>query len=66
MATEIMPGPDGLLSRKQAAALCGVTPEAINNWVRDGYGPKHDRRKLPVKRHATAGRARRYTSSRAA
>ena len=40
MATEIMPGPDGLLSRKQAAALCGVTPEAINNWVRDGYGPR--------------------------
>ena len=40
MDTEIMPGPDGLLSRKQAAALCGVTPEAINNWVRDGYGPK--------------------------
>ena len=84
MATEIMPGPDGLLSRKQAAALCGVTPEAINNWVRDGYGPKDSKMRLPVKRrdctghprfdpvdvakadHATAGRARRYTSSRAA
>jgi hypothetical protein len=43
----IVPRPDGLITRGQAAALCGVTPEAITNWTR-GYGPKHDRRRLPV------------------
>lgn len=55
MATEIMPRPDGLITRGQAAQLCGVTPEAITNWVRLGYGPKHDRRKLPVKRRDATG-----------
>ena len=50
-----MPRPDGLITRGQAAALCGVTPEAITNWVRLGYGPKDDRRKLPVKRRDGTG-----------
>lgn len=43
----IVPRPDGLITRAQAAALCGVTPEAVTNWTR-GYGPRDDRRKLPV------------------
>lgn len=55
MAGEIMPRADGLITRGQAAALCGVTPEAITNWVRLGYGPKHDRRKLPVARRDATG-----------
>jgi hypothetical protein len=46
----IVPRPDGLITRDQAAELCGVTPEAITNWSRAGYGPKHDRRRLPVAR----------------
>lgn len=49
MAEVITPRADGLITREQAAALCGVTPEAITNWTR-GYGPKDDRRQLPVKR----------------
>jgi hypothetical protein len=47
---EITPRPDGLITRAQAAELCGVTPEAITNWSRLGYGPRADRRYLPVKR----------------
>lgn len=50
MPAEIMPRPDGLIDRGQAAALCGVTPEAITNWTRIGYGPKGAKVKLPVKR----------------
>jgi hypothetical protein len=46
---EIVPRADGLLTREQAARLCDVTPEAITNWVR-GYGPKDNRRRLPVAR----------------
>ena len=46
----VVPRPDGLITREQAASLAGVTPEAITNWARLGYGPKDDRRKLPVKR----------------
>lgn len=75
MTLTIVPRPDGLITRAQAAQLCGVTPEAITNWTR-GYGPKDKRRKLPVAKrenghplydpvevakadHATARRARR-------
>ena len=47
---EITPRADGLITRDQAALLCGVTPEAITNWSRLGYGPKASRRKLPVAR----------------
>lgn len=46
---EICPRPDGLVTREQAARLAGVTPEAITNWTR-GYGPKANRRRLPVAR----------------
>ena len=56
MTAEIMPRADGLITRSQAAQLCGVTPEAITNWVRIGYGPKDDRRWLPVSRRDHAGR----------
>jgi hypothetical protein len=75
----ITPRKDGLITREQAAQLCGVTPEAITNWTR-GYGPRADRRQLPVARresgrplfdpvevakaeHATALRARRRTAA---
>jgi hypothetical protein len=58
MVPEITLGPDGLLSRRQAAQLCGVTPEAINNWVRDGYGPKGKKTKLPVRRRDSTGHPR--------
>lgn len=44
----VQPRPDGLITRAQAALLCGVTPEAITNWQRLGYGPKSDRRFLAV------------------
>ena len=46
----ITPRPDGLITRAQAAELCRVTPEAITNWTRLGYGRKDDRHKLPVAR----------------
>ena len=45
---QIIPRPDGLITREQAAALCGVTPDAISVWASRGYGPKDKRRKLPV------------------
>lgn len=32
-----MPRPDGLLNRDQAAALCGVDPDTISQWVRRGH-----------------------------
>lgn len=46
----IVPRPDGLITRGQAAALCGVGGATITQWATRGYGPKHDRRKLPVAR----------------
>ena len=33
----ITPGPDGNLSRHQAALLCGVSDRAITNWIHRGY-----------------------------
>ena len=39
---------DGLITVEQAAELCGVKPVTIRNWSNRGYGPKEDRRKLPV------------------
>lgn len=44
----IVPRHDGLITRDQAARLCGVTPEAVTNWARVGYGRRQERRKLPV------------------
>jgi DNA-binding transcriptional MerR regulator len=46
----IEPRADGLITRAQAAELCGVTPEAVTNWTRVGYGPKGAKVKLPVAR----------------
>ncbi len=51
MPDMVTPRPDGLVYREQAAALCGVTPAAITNWVREGYGPKGTRVKLRVAGH---------------
>ena len=48
MDTVIVPRPDGLITRDQAADLCGVTPQAITNWASSGYGPRNARRRLPV------------------
>ena len=28
---------DGLVTRAEAALLCGVSPDAITNWVNRGY-----------------------------
>lgn len=39
---------DGLIDVEQAAELCGVRPVTIRAWTQRGYGPKADRRKLPV------------------
>ena len=39
---------DGLIDRETAAELCGVTPGTISQWISRGYGPKHQRRRLPV------------------
>ena len=39
---------DGLITRDMAAELCGVSPDTISQWISRGYGPKGNRRKLPV------------------
>lgn len=43
---------DGLLDREQAAALCGVTPDAVTAWATRGYwteiGGKREHHVLPV------------------
>lgn len=39
---------DGLITRQMAADLCGVDPDTISQWISRGYGPKGNRRKLPV------------------
>ena len=39
---------DGLITRGMAAELCGVDPDTISRWISRGYGPKGDRRKLPI------------------
>lgn len=47
---------DGLIDRDQAAALCGVTPDAVTAWANRGYmvtivengKKKTERRYLPV------------------
>jgi excisionase family DNA binding protein len=72
---EIMPGPDGLLTREQAAALCGVHPDTISQWIRRGHlkvtrrqgrSPLLDPVEVAKAEHATAERARRFISPRAA
>ncbi len=84
MPLVITPNEAGMITVKQAAAMCGVTEMTVRNWYNRGWHDE-DRNvvKMPVAyRHkgivyldpvevakaelATAERARRYTSSRAA
>lgn len=52
MAAVITPGPDGMITREQAAELCGVSPDTISQWASRGYtAPDGQRRKLPVRRY---------------
>ena len=41
---------DGLIDRDQAAALCGVTPDAVTIWATRGYRTRDglEHRMLPV------------------
>jgi len=39
---------DGLITRDTAARLCGVDPATVSQWISRGYGPREQRRKLPV------------------
>ena len=41
---------DGLIDRDQAAALCGVTPDAVTMWATRGYKSRDgkERYRLPV------------------
>jgi hypothetical protein len=48
---QIVPSADGLITREQAALLCGVTPGAISVWASRGYGPKGRKVRLPVARY---------------
>jgi hypothetical protein len=45
----VAPGPGGFITTEQAAALCGVEPVTVRNWVLRGYtAPDGTRVKLPV------------------
>lgn len=70
-----MPGPDGLLTREQAAALCGVDADTISQWIRRGHlkvarrrgrSPLLDPVEVAKAEHATARRARRILTRTAA
>lgn len=37
---------DGLIDRDQAAALCGVTPDAVTAWAQRGYKTRDGSRRL--------------------
>lgn len=59
---------DGLLTRAQAAELCGVGPDTISMWVKRGHlkvagrehgHPLYNVIDLAKAEHATAARARR-------
>jgi hypothetical protein len=48
----VIPGPGGLITTDQAAALSGVQPVTVRNWILRGYtGPDGERHHLE-----TAGR----------
>ena len=48
----VEPGPGGYITTEQAAALCGVEPVTVRNWILRGYtGPDGVRRKLPAHRY---------------
>lgn len=47
----VEPGPGGFITTEQAAALCGVEPVTVRNWVLRGYtGRDGQRYKLPAHR----------------
>lgn len=49
---EITPGPGGYITTEQAAALCGVEPVTVRNWVLRGYtAPDGSRVRLPAHRY---------------
>ena len=37
---------DGLIDRDQAAALCGVTPDAVTAWAQRGYKTRDGSQRL--------------------
>jgi hypothetical protein len=37
MVDPVTPGPGGFITTDQAAALCGVKPVTIRNWINRGY-----------------------------
>ncbi len=68
VTVEITPRPDGLLTREMAAALCGVDPDTISQWVRrrhlkvtrrDGRSPLFEPVDVAKAEIATRKRARR-------
>ena len=47
--TDIVPGDHGKITTGQAAALCGVSPVTVRNWINRGYTDLDGvTRKLPV------------------
>jgi hypothetical protein len=44
----ITPGPHGLITTDQAAALCGVSPVTVRSWINRGWKTPGGLRKLPV------------------
>ena len=45
----ITPGPHGLITTDQAAALCGVSPVTVRSWINRGWrAADGDTRRLPV------------------
>lgn len=48
----VEPGPGGFITTEQAAALCGVKPVTVRNWILRGYiGPDGERHYLPAHRY---------------
>jgi hypothetical protein len=39
---------DGLITREDAATLCGVDPATVSQWISRGWGPRDAKVKLPV------------------
>jgi hypothetical protein len=39
---------DGLITREDAARLCGVDPATVSQWISRGWGPRDAKVKLPV------------------
>lgn len=48
----VEPGPGGFITTEQAAALCGVKPVTVRNWILRGYtGTDGERHHLPACRY---------------